>query len=176
MPLSTSLTMVCAARPMATPATPAEASSGARLTPTADRKTMLTMHQDDGNAGGADHAGQGFNLGKANLTDGMALRNASHAAGDESAGSHEHEGDDGDHDQVRQPGAHEFLGVVYPLVEHLSHEPAFGEESGSHSGKNQTVHLSLPFFLYPYCAEARGAVRNRTVSLFLSGRNSKILG
>ena len=46
MPLNMSLTMFCAARPMATPATPAEASSGARLKPiesSACRQAMTAM-------------------------------------------------------------------------------------------------------------------------------------
>ena len=122
MPLNMSLTMFCAARPMAMPATPAEASSGARLKPIAVKDLQAGDDADDGQAGGTDDSGHG-----SDFSDGVPgrrhlLGNADHAGGYDAQYSAEHKGDDRNYDQARQLGVDEFLAVVDPLVENAAEE------------------------------------------------------
>ena len=102
MPLIMSFTMVWAARPMATPATPAEASSGVGLkSKTVAQDADDGKEADDAETGGAQHRGQGANLRRTGqAAAGVPLGSPLHAVGDE---LHQPEGDPGedqDGDQV----------------------------------------------------------------------------
>ena len=99
-----------------------------------DGSQKLHAHDgaDDGEPGGADYARERFHLGDTGYADGVTLGEANHVVGDEAEQAAENQSDDGNHDQVGQLDAYEFLNVDEPFVQHLAHESPFGKETGSH--------------------------------------------
>jgi hypothetical protein len=126
-----SLTMFCAARPIAIPATPAEARSGARLKPNRVKGLQHGNEADDGQPCGANDSGHCPDLGSAAGSGSTLLGDADHAGGGETQQAAENKGDDRNDNQARQLGVDELLAVVDPLVEDPAQEPAFAGTSPS---------------------------------------------
>ena len=87
---------------------------------------------DDGQASGANDAGEGFDFAEACGAGAALLGYAGHVESGEAEETTENKGDDGDADEARELGVQEFLAIGDPLVEHFAQEAAFGEPAGSH--------------------------------------------
>ena len=131
MPLSMSRTIFCAARPRAIPATPAEASSGARLTPTAARNCRLTMAPMMAMPVVRMTPASVFTCEMRAGPWRVLLGDVDHSGRHQAQQAAENKADQRYHEQVRQLVADELLGIDAPPVQHAAQKPPFRKPARS---------------------------------------------
>ncbi len=126
---------------MATPAIPAEASSGRQVHAQRGQELESNDGADDGQPGGAKDAGQGLDLGDAARPGAVVLGNAHHAARAHAQQLVQQQADNRDADEMGQL-VDDLLAVGDPLVEYFTHELVFAEQH-PHGFRRQFDHAKL---------------------------------
>ena len=147
VPFSMSFTRFCAASPIATPATPADASSGPMFTPTACRACNPTIAVMIASPVVRTTPASVRTCEMRTSLRRVPLRQADHPVGDDAQDPRQHQRHHRQNQQVRQLRPHKVLDVVRPLIQNLAHEPPLGKDPGSYRNQDETVHPRSPFSL-----------------------------
>ena len=138
---------------MATPATPADASSGAEVDVDRGQKLHAGNGGNNGESGGADDPCQRLYLRDAALSGRVLLGDADHASVVMRSKRLRTNRNKRNDDQMRQLGADELLGVENPFIHHFAHETVMGNLSQT-CQPDKWMHTNTPLSIYTVRSKA----------------------